>query len=45
MPFFVGRYDIDSAQIAGKWMRIATYPRGALTGAGARDGSGSTSER
>lgn len=32
MPFFVGRFDVDSAQIAGKWMRLATYPVGALSG-------------
>ncbi len=30
MPFFVGRYDLDSAQIAGKWVRYATYPAGAI---------------
>ena len=33
MPFFVGRFDIDSAQIAGKWVRYATYPQGSVTGA------------
>jgi predicted metalloprotease with PDZ domain len=26
MPFFVGRFDMDSAQIAGTWVRFATYP-------------------
>lgn len=33
MPFFVGRFDVDSAQIAGKWMRFATYPSGSVQGA------------
>jgi predicted metalloprotease with PDZ domain len=33
MPFFVGRLDVDSAQVAGKWMRFATYPAGAIQGA------------
>jgi predicted metalloprotease with PDZ domain len=33
MPFFVGRMDYDSVQVAGKWTRLATYPAGALTGA------------
>jgi predicted metalloprotease with PDZ domain len=32
MPFFVGRFDIDSAQIAGKWTRLATYPVGSVGG-------------
>ena len=32
MPFFVGRFDVDSAQIAGKWMRFASYPSGAVRG-------------
>ena len=31
-PFFVGRFDIDSAQIAGRWMRLATYPMGSVAG-------------
>ena len=31
-PFFVGRLDYDSAQVAGVWTRLATYPAGALTG-------------
>ena len=30
MPFFVGRFDVDSAQVAGKWHRLATYPAGVL---------------
>ena len=32
MPFFVGRFDVDSAQVAGKWVRYATYPRGSVAG-------------
>jgi predicted metalloprotease with PDZ domain len=32
MPFFVGNFDLDSAQVAGKWMRFATYPAGAVQG-------------
>lgn len=31
-PFFVGRMDYDSTQVAGVWTRLATYPAGALTG-------------
>ena len=30
MPFFVGRFDLDSARVAGKWIRLATYPAGVL---------------
>jgi len=30
MPFFVGRFDLDSTRVAGKWHRLATYPAGAL---------------
>ena len=30
MPFFVGRFDIDSARIADRWVRLATYPAGAI---------------
>ena len=33
MPVFVGRLEVDSIQIAGKWYRLATYPVGALSGA------------
>jgi predicted metalloprotease with PDZ domain len=29
-PFFVGNFDLDSAQVAGKWHRLATYPAGRL---------------
>jgi predicted metalloprotease with PDZ domain len=32
MPMFVGRVELDSAQIAGKWYRLASYPAGSLTG-------------
>ncbi|HEU4700067.1 MAG TPA: PDZ domain-containing protein [Gemmatimonadales bacterium] len=32
MPFFVGRFDVDSQQVAGKWQRLATYPAGRLQG-------------
>ena len=31
MPFFVGRFDLDSAQAGGKWMRFASYPSGVLS--------------
>jgi predicted metalloprotease with PDZ domain len=30
-PFFVGRFDIDSTQIAGKTFRFASYPVGSIT--------------
>jgi predicted metalloprotease with PDZ domain len=33
MPFFVGRFDYDSVQVAGKWTRLATYPVGSVSGA------------
>lgn len=32
MPFFVGQFDLDSAQISGTWVRFATYPSGSVTG-------------
>lgn len=32
MPFFVGRIDLDSMQVDGRWNRLATYPAGAMTG-------------
>ena len=35
MPFFVGNFDLDSTQISGAWVRLATYPSGSVTG-GAR---------
>ncbi len=31
-PFFVGRMDLDSMQVGGKWNRLATYPAGAMSG-------------
>jgi predicted metalloprotease with PDZ domain len=33
MPFFVGRMDVDSQQVAGRVMRLATYPAGSVGGA------------
>ena len=30
MPFFVGRFDIDSTQVAGKVVRFASYPSGSV---------------
>jgi predicted metalloprotease with PDZ domain len=30
MPFFVGRFDMDSALAGGKWIRFASYPAGVL---------------
>jgi predicted metalloprotease with PDZ domain len=35
MPFFVGQFDLDSAQISGSWVRFGTYPAGSVAG-GAR---------
>ena len=32
MPLFIGRLELDSAQIGSKWYRLATYPAGTLTG-------------
>ena len=29
-PFFVGKFDLDSAQVAGAWMRLSTYPAGSV---------------
>ncbi|HEY6826223.1 MAG TPA: hypothetical protein VI259_05165 [Gemmatimonadaceae bacterium] len=31
MPFYVGRFDIDSARVANHWIRFALYPAGAMT--------------
>ncbi|MDQ8154034.1 MAG: hypothetical protein P3B98_05150 [Gemmatimonadota bacterium] len=31
-PFFVGVFDLDSAQVADRWMRLATYPAGSVAG-------------
>jgi len=30
MPFFVGHFDLDSARIVNRWVRLATYPAGAV---------------
>lgn len=35
-PFFIGKFDIDSMIVAEKWMRLATYPEGSVTGEGRR---------
>jgi predicted metalloprotease with PDZ domain len=32
MPFFIGHFDLDSAQVSGRWTRLATYPAGAMQG-------------
>ena len=32
MPFFIGKFDLDSTQVAGKWIRLASYPSGTLAG-------------
>ena len=32
MPFFVGSFDLDSSSISGRTVRLATYPRGSMTG-------------
>lgn len=31
-PFFVGQFDLDSMEVAGRWMRLATYPSGSVAG-------------
>jgi predicted metalloprotease with PDZ domain len=33
MPFFVGQFDVDSVRTVDRWVRLATYPAGAVTGA------------
>lgn len=33
-PFFIGRFDLDSARIDGIWHRVASYPAGEFTGGG-----------
>lgn len=33
MPFFVGAFDVDSQQVQGRWVRLASYPSGGLAGA------------
>ena len=32
MPFFVGRFDLDSARVGETWLRLATYPAGSVSG-------------
>jgi predicted metalloprotease with PDZ domain len=32
MPFFVGRFDLDSLRVDGRWYRLATYPSGIVSG-------------
>jgi predicted metalloprotease with PDZ domain len=32
MPLFIGNFDLDSAQVSGRWTRLATYPAGGLAG-------------
>ena len=29
-PFFVGRFDVDSAMVAGVWFRFSSYPTGSV---------------
>ncbi|MFI5232165.1 MAG: PDZ domain-containing protein [Gemmatimonadales bacterium] len=29
-PFFIGKFDVDSAQVAGAWMRFSSYPSGSV---------------
>jgi predicted metalloprotease with PDZ domain len=36
MPFFVGRFDLDSAMVESNWHRLASYPAGQLNGAARR---------
>ncbi len=32
MPFFIGKLDLDSTQVQGKWYRLASWPAGAFQG-------------
>jgi predicted metalloprotease with PDZ domain len=32
-PFFIGRFDVDSATVAGAWMRFSSYPSGSVNSA------------
>ncbi|HEV8125926.1 MAG TPA: PDZ domain-containing protein [Gemmatimonadales bacterium] len=32
MPFFIGHFDLDSAEVSSRWTRLATYPAGAMAG-------------
>jgi predicted metalloprotease with PDZ domain len=29
-PFFIGKFDLDSAQVSGVWMRFSSYPAGSV---------------
>jgi len=31
MPFFIGKFDVDSARVSEKWIRYATYPAGSVS--------------
>jgi predicted metalloprotease with PDZ domain len=31
MPFFIGNFDLDSVSVAERWVRFASYPRGAVS--------------
>ncbi|HEX6252248.1 MAG TPA: PDZ domain-containing protein [Gemmatimonadaceae bacterium] len=31
-PFFIGRIEVDSMQVSGRWMRLVTYPVGSISG-------------
>lgn len=31
-PMFIGRFDVDSARVADRWMRLATWPVGSVAG-------------
>jgi predicted metalloprotease with PDZ domain len=33
MPFFIGRFDIDSERVADRWVKYASYPAGSVVGA------------
>ncbi|MDQ3520113.1 MAG: PDZ domain-containing protein [Gemmatimonadota bacterium] len=37
MPFFVGRFDLDSMRIADTWVRLATYPVGSVAAAARKE--------
>jgi predicted metalloprotease with PDZ domain len=32
MPFFIGKFDLDSARVVNRWVRLATYPAGVVAG-------------
>jgi predicted metalloprotease with PDZ domain len=36
MPFFIGRFDVDSAQVENTWHRLASYPESQLRGTARR---------